>query len=411
MQEDVVVPGSFQETRFWRIQNDSPWLEVNVKRESTGHESVASVIDARGFDTLLSGGQAQSASRHTGAPPKLLTLHDTSGSKPDLVIGVLETGQISSWTWAPGQRMEFQSPGGIAEQIRILFLVPDGLYDNRAIAALIGAMPNEPERITLGHSGTAVVRNELPVPRVAVVEIVDPNGEPYFVSETGSEGARWSFRGAQPRASNHGASDFLKVYLAASSRATIQRYGFIRGVARPGWGCQNLLQIADADLRPNAATAVVTRLSPLIYAPRVQFSHRIRRVRLDGKPWQYFEDQNVFLPDARGRYRVNVEFGNQDAPQLTRTYAHVIGAVWDATAKTLTISTESPVGYESGLPGGKTYSMLVCHRGFRLIDAQGAEPIPLSEYPAEPETLEAMRSAGTILRFTPGKAVLKFVEL
>ena len=272
MQEDVVVPGSFQETRFWRIQNDSPWLEVNVKRQSTGHESVASSIDARGFDALLSEGQAQSASWHTGSPPKLLTLHDTSGNKPDLVVAVLEAGQISSWTWAPGQRIEFQSPGGVAEQIRLLFLIPDGLYDNRAIAALIGTMPNELERITLGPSGTAVVRNELPVPRVAVVEIVDPNGEPYFVNETGTEGARWSYRGGQPRASNHGASDFLKLYLAASSRAIIQRYGFIRGVARPGWGCQNLLQIADADLRPNAATVVVTRLSPLIYAPRVQFS-------------------------------------------------------------------------------------------------------------------------------------------
>jgi len=411
MQEDVVVPGSFRERRVWRIQNDSPWLEVNFKRESTGHESVASVIDAGGFDTLLSGGQVQSASRHTGSPPKLLTLHDTSGNKPDLVVAVLEAGQVSSWTWAPGQRMEFQSPGGVAEQIRILFLVPDGLYDDRTIAALIGAMPNELEHITLGPSGTAVVRNELPVPRVAVVEIVDPNGEPYFVNETGSEGAHWSYRGGQPRASNHGASDFLKVYLAASSRATIQRYGFIRGVAKPGWGCQNLLQIADVDLRPNAATVVVTRLSPLIYAPRVQFSHPIRKVRLDGKPWQYFEDQNVFLPAARGRYRVEVEFGNQDAPRLTRTYANVVGAVWDATAKTLTISTESPAGYESGLPGGKSYTMLVRHRGFRLSGAQGAEPIPLSEYQAEPETKEAMRSAGTILRFSPGKSVLKFVKL
>ena len=106
-----------------------------------------------------------------------------------------------------------------------------------------------------------------------------------------------------------------------------------------------------------------------------------------------------------------MEFGNQDAPRLTRTYADVVGAVWDATAKTLTISTESPAGYESGLPGGKPYSMLICHRGFRLISAQGAEPIPLSEYQAEPETMEAMRSAGTILRFSPGKAVLRFAEL
>ena len=410
MREEVVVPGSFRETRLWRIQNDSPWLEVQVKRQSTGQGLVTSVIGAEGFDLLLSEGQPQSASRHTGPPPKLLTLRDSAGTKPDLVVAVAEAGRVSSWNWVSDQHLEFRSPAG-EEELRILFLVPDGLYDDDAVAALLAAIPREPERISLGHSGTAVIRNGSPVPRVAVVEIIDPNGEPYFVNETGTEGAHWSYRGAQPRASNQGASDFLKVYLAPGGQATIQRYGFIRGAVKPGWGCQNLVQIADTNLRSNAVTVTVTKLSPLIYAPRIQFSRPIREVRLNRKPWQYFEDQNVFLPAARGRYRVEVEFGEVGAPQLTRTYAHVVAAAWDATTKTLTVSTQSPAGYESGLPGGKMYTMLVRHAGFRLESVRGAEPIPPSEFQAETEMMEAMQSAGTIIRFRPGEAVLQFSKL
>jgi len=401
LREEVVDPGSFREVRHWRIQNDSPWLEVEIERESAGGAPLNTLIGAEGYDRI---------SPDRGPLPARFTLRDSSGVRPELVVAVAGRGSIRDWRWRPKERLELESAAGGSERLRLRFVVPDGLYDASGVESLLEALPNQPEQMRLGPSGRAVIRNRARVPRVAVVEVLDPNGEPYFVKETGADGSPWwSYRGGQPRAGG-GTSDFVKVYLAAGGEAVLQRYGFIDGVVKPGWGCQNVLQIAGEEIRPNGVTVDVTRLSPLLFAPRVEFSREIRSARVDGQPWQYFEGRCVLLPAATGRRRVEVEYGEASGPSLTRTYARVAEAVWEESSGRLRVLTRPAAGYESGLPGRRPYTMLVRHEGWTLNRVAGAERIPEAEYRVDEATRKAMRARGSILRFFPGQALLEFAR-
>jgi len=95
----------------------------------------------------------------------------------------------------------------------------------------------------------------------------------------------------------------------------------------------------------------VFNVTPLIFAPRVQFAQKIASVKLDGKPWHYFDEDMVFLPNRPGTYRVEVAYGEPTVPHLTRTYGVLGSSHWDG--KTLTMEFELPPWANRLYPGLK----------------------------------------------------------
>ena len=181
------------------------------------------------------------------------------------------------------------------------------------------------------------------------------------------------FRGGNPSAREKGI-DYLKVYLEPKSRAEILRYGFINGVVKHGWGCQYTLALKDIRSAPSEAscTARVMSITPLIFSPRLHFKDTFSVVQLDGKPWYYFDEKFVFLPNRPGTYRIKVSRQGQVGPHIIRTFALVESTEWTGTE--LVIKADLPQ-YAKKLPQDLDLYAALDMAGFHLKKIQGAKVI------------------------------------
>ncbi len=147
------------------------------------------------------------------------------------------------------------------------------------------------------------------------------------------------------------------------------------------------------------------------HAPRIEFAQPVRTATVNGEDWRYLEGGHVFLPSLRGDYDVRVEAGVPSLPSVTQTRLTVTACRWDAARDALHVTTESPQGYTGPLPGGIEYTLLVDRAGWTLVEAEGAELVPVADYPLRSvDDRAAMRAAGTLLRLSPGEAVLHFTR-
>ncbi len=196
------------------------------------------------------------------------------------------------------------------------------------------------------------------------------------------------FRGAQPSLEHPGV-DYLKVYLEAKGSATIQRYGFIRDIVKPGWGCQYTLALRNIGKIKGGSRCAVNVLSttPMLFAPRLHFKKQVRSVRLNGKPWHYFDGDIVFLPNRRGTYHIEVNEGTAETPHIVRTFAVVKGTRWDG--KNLTIDTELP-DWVKRLPKSLYFTAIVDISGSSIRLGQGYKILRSG-------------SKGTLIQFKAGR--------
>lgn len=284
------------------------------------------------------------------------------------------------------------------------------------------ALPDDDKPARIRHAG------QLPV---QVVKIVNPRPGPYFVRENGW----WRQRGAQPitdpqdeRAHcaayrdwvvrnealgdtrealapfayrRHTADlpparatqgDYLKVYTAADD-ALILPHGFIGGTARPGFGCQYTMALADVqgDASQSSLRVKVMRLTAYIFAPRVRFARPVAAVTLDGKPWHYFDGELVMLPQQRGVYQLEVTHGQTTTPAtpaITRTSASITDT--QLAERSFEFSAALPE-YVRKLPHALEYHAAISlPSDIRRIQLQGA-------------SIARRDGQGVILRFKPGR--------
>jgi hypothetical protein len=157
----------------------------------------------------------------------------------------------------------------------------------------------------------------------------------------------------------------------------IVRDGPIDGIARPGWGCQYTLALADLEDTATGSRlkAEVLAVTPFIFAPRVQFSHPVASATLNGESWSYFDGDTVFLPQAKGIYDLEITRGTGETPpHLTRTMAAVEECRWEDTDSALRLTTRLPP-WTNEMPESQRFSATVAPEGRDLKSIKGAEVV------------------------------------
>ena len=403
--------GGFRERRRFTMINDQPLLSLRIEREHLRQQQhLGTAMDLAGYDVLEHGGRTYtsphivSVADNGGTSKAVFRVSSRNSLQPSLAIVLTVPGAITEAEWVPGKRLVFWSmnPGARAhprifrqvdyrttrkrEDIEITFAVASPLYrldDNTTLAAIAGDVIAP---VRFGDKPQTSVRNRHPYPKVKAVSVADPDDGPYLVEENGW----WICRGAQPSLENKG-MDYLRLYLPAGGTVRIHRHGFIKGVVQPGWGCQNILAIAEVRGGPKGKRLkcrvnVLDASLPMIFAPRVRFSSCIARAWLDGRPWHYFEDDILFLPRQGKSFDVEIEKGRSDGPHVLRTVASI--AETAAEERLFGFRAEAP-GSITKLPPALQFTAIVDLHRAKLLKVTGGSVV---------------RQCGTrvIVRFRPG---------
>ena len=135
----------------------------------------------------------------------------------------------------------------------------------------------------------------------------------------------------------------------------------------------------------------VFNVTPLIFAPRVEFAQNIASVMLNGKPWHYLDEDLVFLPNRPGTYRIEVEYGEPAAPHLTRSYGVLESSHWDG--KTLTLNFGLPP-WVNKLYSGLKFTGMVKTEGREIESIKDASVVYQTE-------------KGVVIEYLPGNVVVE----
>ncbi|MEN6608560.1 MAG: hypothetical protein ABFD60_15045, partial [Bryobacteraceae bacterium] len=379
-----------EETRTCVVLNDTPYVSLRVERTVSGGKiALGARFGLPHYDSLTL--DAAEHDHPVDAPVcERLTLKDKSGRYPDLVFLLRARGRLASVKWTPKRSLTFESLAHEQESFEVAVLIPERLYNSRGIDELIRHLMEPEEAVTLDDAGQAIVTNKSAVPLVKVVRVSGAGPHPYQLFEFG----RWVFRGAQPSLAHKG-EDYLKCYLPAHGSIKIQRYGFLEAVARPGWGCQYTMALGECWRRGRRAgtLAEVREVTSFLFAPRIRFRNRISEVWLDGNPWRYFDGHHVFLPNRRGRYRVEVIEDECNDPVIARTFAHIEKSVWQKEC--LSFEARLPE-WVNGIPEDFDFVALIRHPGRELAALDHAR------------LLRSKPSVASMVSFKPGTVSLSF---
>ncbi|MEA1950469.1 MAG: hypothetical protein U9N87_03740 [Planctomycetota bacterium] len=351
---------SMDEFRDYQADADNPWLWIKIQRVFLGPERrrfAVNTLNLEGYQP-----------RQEITPGKVSILDPPAG-KPSLALFVPENDQLEKLDWDPAGKLNILAKPAESHEFKIGLMVAvpaelDAEQLTRQARFLSDDLCFDMDR---GLQREVVVPAAPDTELVRAIWITNPPGGPYMVCENGW----WQMRGAQP-SWNQRDTDLLKVVLSPHTPTRVRPYGFIDGAVKSGWGCQYTLLLGSVSMSDGVstpdgdsarATVRVIDISPKIWAPRLHFSRRIAAARLDGKAWHYFDGQFVFLPNCRGDYEVELEFGRPRTPHAICTFAHVEETDWDG--QTLTVKTRLPQ-WADDLPSGSKYYLAVGNAGRKL---------------------------------------------
>lgn len=372
--------GEITEERVYTAHNDTPYLRLKIIRR--GGEKAHGFLAAEGYDLLRVRDREYGKGEEIPVP-RSFVFADSEGIRPSWAVVLLNPGGIDRLRWRPSEGVILCGETAATEEIiEMAFVTLGSLYQEGDLELLHAALQeDEVEGVALVEG--MEVSNDLDLPRVVVARIHDPTGTPYLVQEKGW----WMFRGAQPALD--GNCDFVKVYLPAHSDARVLRYGFIDGVVKPGWGSQYQIALGEMERHEDASRCAVNvfTVTPLLFAPRVEFAHSIAWARVDGEPWQYFDGRLLFLPNQPGTYRIEVGHGQTHAPCLIRTFARILSCRWEDD--TLIFQAERPPWCQELHPELK-FTAALSTQEYTVLEVNGGQVLERSQQ-------------GAIVEFLPGE--------
>lgn len=360
----------------YQLDSDTPYLIIS--QECTSGDSGFELEQFCNFNNYnIKSGSKSSAENKVYV--------STDNSKPAVAVSPLSNSSIGSLGAKDAHLVNLiSSSAGTKKQI-IAVTVLEGLYSEDNIDKLtywLKARDSYTQVITLGSGDQPYSLRCSPkssLPNVQVVRIKDPDGRPYYVKERGVDNKyRWYFRGAQV-SSEVSDTDLLRLYFRQSDEVQIIRDGFINNLARAGWGSQYAIALSDINAIDNGARLDIDVLSatPFLFATRVQFVKSVGSVKVNGKDWDYYDDDIVFLPQKKGVYHLEVTWKdvNQYFPHLTRTIASVVNCDWDEKNRSLSIELDDPVWLTGPKIEGPWYAITINRAGWDIIEVKGAELI------------------------------------
>ncbi|MCW4020786.1 MAG: hypothetical protein NWF14_06130, partial [Candidatus Bathyarchaeota archaeon] len=388
-----------REKRRYIMYNHTPYFTVQVERNVEGEtQCLTTMISCEGYVEMMADDQAYTTAKDGIEVPKKIVLKDPSGLRPDLIILLLEPGLVSSIDWDPEGRLSIHSKIVEKETLKLGVAVsPLGKeIDSPTLIKILGE--KELSATIPENMNPLEITNSYSVPLVRVLRVVNPDEGPYFVEENGW----WTVRGGQSSREEKGV-DYLKVYLPANGSVKVQKYGYIRGVVKPGYGCQHTVAVKDIKSEGDIAecTAKVISVTPALFAPRVQFKGEVGKVWMDGEEWCYYDEKGlVLLPNKPGEYSVKVSYSRTEGrPHLTRTCANISRAKFSETKGTLEIDAELPPWVRK-LHEKQYYKALICYdkKAYEITQVTGTE-----------NTKEG--KLGNIITFKPGHIKITFGKL
>ncbi len=222
-------------------------------------------------------------------------LRAADAAVPDLVVVPLQLSRYERFVLKDGRLQLLSAPeAGMEAKVGFLFAsrASSGALCEAALA--IFAALDQPHEFDLGSGGEATLVNDLKVAWTRVVHLQQRSSTPYSVRENGW----WTWRGAQPVSSG---GDWLRVCQLPADTVQIVGGPLVLLRTRPGPGSQQTLALRD----PLPTSVTVRVLQPCrLVAPSVVMAADFNEVLVDGKPWSWFADRTVFLPDRIGTYRV-----------------------------------------------------------------------------------------------------------
>lgn len=380
--------GAYRQQRRYTVDSDFPLLKIQLTNHAPKPTAWQTRIKLPEYGQLTpcsSGKEAVWELQPKQESMPKLVLVDYSDERPNMI--------------KEGEDILISSVKSKDSTINLGLLINDGLYDEADCKFISRIVTADETTITVGDK-PAIHKNKLNVPRVETLRIKDPYGGPYMVAEQNQDGQSfWLTRGAQPA----GEVDLLKLYMQPNETARIQRYGYIDGIVKPGFGCQNALAIKD-NIRPGLCEVEVIKTGPFLFAPRLDWKQAFDTVKVNGKDWRYFDDNLVYLPNKPGQYRVEVQTSGRNRPSLGRTFLHVENAVWNEKELALELTVNHPHWWQGPLPGNIPYTAYVLAKEYVPVRIVGnGSIVDWNEYEAADKDLQAMKANGFMLRLNPGK--------
>ena len=408
--------GTVRERRTWTLQSDSPWVSVVMHRDHGARSWTDRRVARLGpFLGLEPSAGSEAPPFVTGIEyrlPSCLLLRQASGSHPAIAILVHDAGPATTFEWLPTGEIVLlaaaQRRGDV--NLALSFLVLDGLYNESHLELLHRELTPAPvPSLHVPPAGSARIENASSVPRIRVVR-VEPSGDgPYLAGEVSAQGDErwWTTRPAQVRSSD--GADLVKIYLQPQADALLCRWGFVRGVVRPGWESQHQVALADPPSRENCLVQVL-KTGPWVFAPRIEYAEPFDSVVLDGAPWAYHDGRHVFLPNRRGTYQIAVRDVGVPQPRITRTWASIRRATIEtdpAGGLRLEVLAEHPEHFHGSLPGDLSYVLEIDPSGYRLDRHSARSSVELPD-PLEGNQLRPPAGDGFLIRITPGSSGFQF---
>jgi hypothetical protein len=376
LEEEIFTPGNshnFIEKRIYTLVNDTPWMKLKIIRDNDAAKDMNTVLGCEGYEQLIVDGITYTTDTDFSSVPDIMEFKDVDAVKPDLVMFILNSAGVSDVSWISDSRIILKSNSVTNETLEIAVMIPTDLYTSDQYDTLKQAIVNQEETIAIGGD-QVIINNPYSVPVTKIVKITDPDNGPYFIKEYEYNGSNewWSFRGAQVSKSEPG-KDFVKVYLQANKSATIQRYGFIDGVVKNGWGSQYHLSINSVQATDSGAGCKVEvySITPFLFAPRIEFAQDVKNVKIDGYNWYYFDENFVFLPNRPGTYEVEVNYSGEVKPHLTRTFAFINSGSMGWNGERFNFTAAVP-DWVSQIPGDLKIAAAVSFPGYEITSITGA---------------------------------------
>lgn len=315
---------SIKETRRYEMVADSPYVTLAIDRAveksnkktgfAQGALDVCMTLELSGYDIIEGSLKARRSFAQGSFARPLIILRDSRAVRPALfVLLVKHSAEQVTLRFSPRRGLQISSPRRAREKFLIRFGALTGWLTKKHLPELA-----KPEGFAsrLASSG-GEIRNSTPLPVIRKVCIKRKSPTPWFVKERGW----WIWQGTKPSREKSG-TETMRVYIDGNKKAEIRPEGFLGNIVKPGWGSQYQLAIGQS-IRCTKETARVDcwvrSVTALLFAPRLEFKKRIAAVQLDGRPWYYFDDNLLFLPNREGKYRVAVTFGKPVTPRLLST--------------------------------------------------------------------------------------------